>query len=366
MSAICEIDQTLSDLFSKTNVQIVLGDNLFLKDPKMLSPSGCRFDVMDWLHRSTLMLASAISKNDPTLAHEVYAMALASLQFLGSDHTIPSSLFMKPSGFFQDEAKFLHLNLMKSLYIIFDERRFLPIIEATQIDELKELSAFCSATLLFFKEHHLPKWDIKEQKAPHINLHNFSTPDTTFLFNCFGFGSSMGFFAKNGIEIRAFGPQSVLGDMDTFGCFRIDGDPTLVIDQELSQTDQETTLKGWTRLGHASSDFMHVDLSKGKETAFKIRLVTLEGSKYFFTFFIKADCLKTASGTTLFKKSLNSYRGPSETVSVFSEEKELQIVTDKTSMVLVPLEGKSHFWGADYLVAFEIVDSMDGFKCIIK
>jgi hypothetical protein len=366
MSAICEIDQTLLDLFAKTNVQILLGDNLFLTDPKMRSPSGCHFDVMDWLHRSTLMLASAISKNDPTLAHEVYAMALASLQFLGNDHTIPNSLLMRPSGFFQDEAKFLHLNLMKSLYIIFDERRFLPTIEATRIDELKELSPFCFATMAFFKHHHLPKWDIEEKKASSLNLHNFSDSDTTLFFNCFGFGSSMGFFAKNGIEIRAFGPQGVLGDMQTFGCFRIDGDPALVIDQDLSQTDKGTILQGWSRLANGSADFMHIELCKSHETNFKIKLVTLENSKYFFTFFVKADCLKTASGNILFKKSLNSYRGPSEPVSLFREEKELQIVTDKTSMVLVPLEGKSHFWGADYLVAFEIVDSMDGFKCIIK
>lgn len=347
-----EMDDFLRSDFSR--------HNLFFKDPKMLSPAGCHFDLLLFLKRASLVLAASLIENNPPLALKVRSALTASLNFLGKDFCMPSALLTEPFPYFTDEAKFLYLTLIKALYRIFDDSAFLSVIDAGRFEEGDlTISPFCEKITSFFNAYPLPRWENREIYLPPIpNLQNRSDDEVTFILNTFGFGASMGTLCMNGVEVRAFGPEfAPLAEGRTFGCFRMDG----AIEED----------KGWTRLAdpladipRAGGDFLHLEGIKREESIeLKIKVVKTSAESCFFTFFIAADQLVLASGLEVKRGALCSYEGPIEEISLYkAKERVILKASFKGHLKVIPLEGKRHFWGADYLVAFEIGDNMAGYK----
>ncbi len=75
----------------------------------------------------------------------------------------------------------------------------------------------------------------------------------------------------------------------------------------------------------------------------------------YFVFFVKSPETETIGNQLVKPRSLDKYVGPATRVVFKGMKKKFTITPSfEEKMHLIPLEGKSHFWGADYLLACEI------------
>ncbi len=169
-----------------------------------------------------------------------------------------------------------------------------------------------------------------------------------------GHGTSLGTFRNHGVEVRAFGPQFYpLTNLQLFG---VRG---LYQAQHLS----ESQMCGWTRCHAQPEVWLEVNvLSSALETHLAAQWLGLSSErKAAFVFYVKADSARVAD--ELFRsKSLQRYKGSSDAVS-FNEGAFTISCLKKRSLQLIPLAGEDCFWGADFLVAFDIspFDSIESF-----
>lgn len=178
-----------------------------------------------------------------------------------------------------------------------------------------------------------------KKEEPDLGLFFQRTDRYSAALTLTGENSSLGSFLAKDVEIRAFGPQRLpLSDGKGFGITRFpDSQP----------------IEGWT----AMSDLPEVWLDAKpffEKDSFHISIRYL-GIKpemaVFFSLFVKADFCEI-EGKKFFSKTLERYQGPSKPVQFGTD---VQIMSDLAGkMELIPLSGEKQFWGADFLLAFEV------------
>ena len=147
-----------------------------------------------------------------------------------------------------------------------------------------------------------------------------------------GYGTSLGVFQKKGVEVRAAGPQFYpLTDAMGFGIKGL----------HVAHVIDSSRMRGWTRCFGQNDVWVDVSI-EGPKLDLKF-IGTVPEKKMVFSFYVKAK-MAEISGSVFRSNSLQRYNGDDLVIQASVSNK----------VELIPLAGKECFWGADFLVAFEI------------
>jgi hypothetical protein len=160
------------------------------------------------------------------------------------------------------------------------------------------------------------------------------------------------------ISVVSMGPHYFpLGELSRFGIFREGED---LSDVEVSVNK----ISGWTKLIAGDRPFgsgatwIHFSVEKESEkTKVSASFENGKGEDPFaFVFFIKADSIKL-NEKKIDRGSLISYKGPNSLIECVSGNEKILLHSEiKSPIQIIPLAGGEFFWGADFLLAFEIDD----------
>lgn len=163
-----------------------------------------------------------------------------------------------------------------------------------------------------------------------------------FAITLSGYGTSLGAFREEEVEIRAFGPQFYpLTNSKQFGIRAI----------HAAQTIDEKHISGWTCCFSEPDVWLHVEALLGG--GLHVRWVGLTTEKKgAFVFYVKA---KTAlvENHLFVPRSLQRYRGIAKEIH-FNEGSFSIYLREPRQMELIPLAGEGCFWNSDFLIAFEM------------
>lgn len=185
-----------------------------------------------------------------------------------------------------------------------------------------------------------------------------------------GFGSGLGSLKKISIEIVSMGPQiGTLEDLSHFGIYRFPFEKTPCFKELKVQKEIDFFIfDGWTRLKSQKEEekkggktWLHVQAIQEKK-ALDLQLKVLdcvELPKVFFIFFVKASKLIIDKSFHLQPHTLDRYNGVASSLC-FIEGADTLALEPSFSATLhaIPLSGGAHFWGADFLVAFELAPNV--------
>lgn len=160
-----------------------------------------------------------------------------------------------------------------------------------------------------------------------------------------GYGTSLATFRSQEVEICAFGPQfSPLTNIDLFGVQGI----------HQAQSMDDLHICGWTYCFGQKDVWLQTAVCL-ENSLWKIDLRWAGLSsmkKTYIVFYVKAKSAHIEN-QVFFSKSLQRYQGSLQ--SVYFNDRALMITSSEPRPVeLVPLAGERCFWGADFLLAFEM------------
>ncbi|MDN3505370.1 MAG: hypothetical protein P0S95_07335 [Rhabdochlamydiaceae bacterium] len=341
-----------------------------LVDPNRLSPQGSSFQLPYFIEMMSLAFLFGLFTKSRLLIDQACSMALASLHLLNRHGEIPIGPCSISSDSNSQVIQTLHAATIRAIYSMTKDKILYEV--SSQINShcnptLDTLSPFCRALVEALISHQpnmlLPP--LKYNQDHTLGFVNLSDFDASLIVDCYGQGTSFGYIEMNGIEIRAFGLQyAPLGDMKTFGTYRMEG--TTAFSSKLIEAEEVTTYSDWTRIHDPNSSghkpvpgkvFAHIGIiKKQKELRLKIKLAQYDlKDKLFFTLFIKADEAIVDGSQVFERRVLNKYLGQSKSIAFTHQKSSLTLDgCHDEEMQLIPLEGCSHFWGADYMVCYEL------------
>jgi len=196
-----------------------------------------------------------------------------------------------------------------------------------------------------------------------VGIVKFSGHDTTAAFTLSGWNSGMGLYQKNEVGIINFGPQTGgLHDLSSFGIERVCS--SHFQEAVWEREPDGALLKGWTKV---FSFPLWVEATAACLAGqVKIKL-SFEGEKprhgLNFVFYVRGARAVVDGKEELHVATLDRYIGPATPI-VFHGEKETLLLEpyQDGEMEVIPLAGGTHFWGADFLVAFSIGKSVIKFS----
>ena len=158
---------------------------------------------------------------------------------------------------------------------------------------------------------------------------------------------NLGSIVFDSLAVTAMGPHYFpLGDLENFGVHR-GGDDFSDVLVKTNKVD------GWTR---SQDMWIRCVAEKTEKT---IRLKTMfenctPGRPFAFVFFVKTESVEVL-GKNYQKGSLHRFQGVSAPIDLIGIKERIRLATDsKGSMQIIPLSGDESFWGAYFLIAFEI------------
>ncbi len=159
-------------------------------------------------------------------------------------------------------------------------------------------------------------------------------------------------------SIVSMGPHYFpLGELTRFGIYRQSDDFSDV-------EERSTKISGWTKLIACDRSFgsgaTWINFSAEKKRDEIWLQASFENGKgedpFAFVFFVKAEEIKI-SDKRYVKGALTSFQGTQQSVDIISNGDIATLALQfKTPMQIIPLAGGDFFWGADFLIAFEIHD----------
>jgi hypothetical protein len=166
----------------------------------------------------------------------------------------------------------------------------------------------------------------------------FYSSSSRGVLSLLGRRTGLGTFYASDIEVRAFGPQSLpLNDPKGFG-----------IERSLQGEDR------WTQV--SSLPEVWLEVKNFFESGLEVRFLGLNPkTPLHFSFYIKAPSAQIGT-LQLLPKSLIRYQGESKPV-LFGGKLQIESLL-QTKMEVIPLAGEGCFWGAEFLLSFEI-NSLD-------
>jgi|JI102314A1RNA_FD_contig_111_570784_length_1818_multi_3_in_0_out_0_2 hypothetical protein len=187
--------------------------------------------------------------------------------------------------------------------------------------------------------------------------------------------TGIGSLKKGEVSIVSMGPHfAPLADSEYYGIFRPsngsqEGFKDLLIESE----EGRGKIEGWTRMispdeGDLSQSYLHIHLmAKKEEVSLKIRRSHKGEKELHFVFFVSADHAEVEEGKTFFPKALNRFEGASQKIFFKKGESFLEILPHfEGEMKVIPLAGGTHFWSANFLVAFSISKILFPYSWTIK
>lgn len=193
--------------------------------------------------------------------------------------------------------------------------------------------------------------------------------------SCYGIGSGLGSVKKKNIQILSMGPQLESADnIEYFGLYRAPFLKTPCFKEIKIEKELDFFIfDGWTRLiepseggKKPSKTWLHAQaLAHDGNIELNLNWLNFYSSpQVFFLFFVKAAKLVIEESYHLHPHTLHRYQGKNGRLSFIQGEEKISIHPQfSASMQAIPLSGETHFWGADFLVAFELPkDSVASFK----
>ncbi|MBP9841008.1 MAG: hypothetical protein KBC64_01115 [Simkaniaceae bacterium] len=178
------------------------------------------------------------------------------------------------------------------------------------------------------------------------------------VLTCEGISSGFGSIYKKHGKILTFGPCFFpLGIADHFGIFRQEDSF-----EDLFFQENPFHFSGWARAAHqgkATDLWTYVDISLKEQTVqLKVKFnACADFIPCAFVFFIEAEKGVVNGKYTLKPGTLDRYQEGSAPV-VFGNQDLIIKPLFQSEMQLIPLGGASHYWGANFLLAFAITSDM--------
>ncbi|MCH9632293.1 MAG: hypothetical protein S4CHLAM6_06250 [Chlamydiae bacterium] len=208
------------------------------------------------------------------------------------------------------------------------------------------------------------------KNLPLIGVRSTEMDIITTLSGC---NSSMGSLRFGDIEIAAFGPQvGELGDGKFFGSIAQKPSSESF---EVYEDGRHSCIKGLVGLplnnpevGHLKSwqhpaGWLEVKfLYQKKQLDIHIKPIEPPDSLYFVFYIIADQCLIKGQKKFL-NNSLDQFQGPASNIAFLDKSKLITIEPSAgcSDMKIIPLEGESSFWGANYLVAYPLKNNFTAF-----
>lgn len=238
------------------------------------------------------------------------------------------------------------------------DRALLACLEREEIFQKEDFFAVLEA--LFDVAKRFDNIDVPEIEFDGVKEHHSS--HFSILTSVLGMNTGHGAIAAGRNQIVSFGPHYYpLGQMDKFGIIR---KATRGMDsfQDVRFTSTPFSIKYWSKLVGSEvcdkpsaiwSEVEIEELDKGIQLTSRYENLGHETS-FAFAFFIKSDCMIRGM-QNFHQNTLERYRGPSETIICQSGEDRLEIrPCFKSYMQIIPLAGGNHFWGANFLLAYDV------------
>jgi hypothetical protein len=207
-----------------------------------------------------------------------------------------------------------------------------------------------------------PSYPISFEKGLGATFYKYDS--LSFLFSLSGIGTGFCSLEKNGIEISSIGPQFLpLGEMRKFGLFRTAlAKENLFKDLKIDRGDSYINFQGWTRLCSAASEelrpgqsWIHLQVlaEKSSLNLSVKRIDFFDFSELYLVFFVKAEKVVIDKTFHLHPHTLDRYEGKSASLSFQKGKGSISLGSDsEVNMQVIPLSGKDHFWGSQFLVAY--------------
>ncbi|MCP5506277.1 MAG: hypothetical protein H7A38_05280 [Chlamydiales bacterium] len=180
---------------------------------------------------------------------------------------------------------------------------------------------------------------------------------------------------KNEVAIVSMGPHfAPLADSEYYGIFRpSNGSQEGFKDLSIELAEGHGKIEGWTRMvspdeGALSQSWLHFQLhAEEEEVGITLRKSHETEQELYFVFFVHADHACVEEGETFFPKALQRFEGTSQKVFFEKGESLLEIIPESDGeMKLIPLAGGTHFWSANFLVAFSIPKKLASYSWTVK
>lgn len=168
--------------------------------------------------------------------------------------------------------------------------------------------------------------------------------------------TGLGSITFNDVAVVAMGPHYFpLGELSRFGIYR-DGDDFSDIEES------KTRVWGWTKLVAGDRSFgsgaTWIQFSAEKKEDEILLHAGFENGKgedpFAFVFFVKAEEVRIADKRYV-KGGLSHFQGLGTSVELVMGQEKISLQSEtKMTMQIIPLAGGDYFWGADFLIAFEV------------
>lgn len=298
------------------------------------------------------------------------------------------------------------ISLLSANYLLFDMCQALsehPKMQLARDNQLRQLAVFKEddfyespmLTLLLseYLEEKLSSYELSDTLKSNIGSIGISREDKDlgfchYCYNDFnlicsasGSNTGIGSIHKDQVHITNMGPHFYpLGNLEGFGIYRTCVKDGSFKDIMIKIDDGMLDFKGWARLispelsthgcskvkpGNSWMEF-HME---GLETKCKLTVKCLqnESAPLAFTFFIKAEQALVDQKFELLPKSLDRYSDQTTSMTFKRGNSSLTIHPSyEGKMEVIPLAGKNHFWGADFLLAFPISPDQKRFSWEIE
>lgn len=215
----------------------------------------------------------------------------------------------------------------------------------------------------------------QKEKASHLGFFRFDAAPFEAVLTASGVNTGLGTLHKREVNIISLGPHFYpLADAERYGLYRLGNrDQRGFKDIKVNEAEGRQEIAGWSRLVEAhgvlesKSSFSALSPSnqwmwfrlQAEENG--VNLTTYfphveEENPLAFVFFIEGDQVVIEGEPPLLPGVIERFSGKSCALRVFKGNDELQIVPQEGSakMDVIPLAGKDHFWGANFLLAFEV------------
>lgn len=220
---------------------------------------------------------------------------------------------------------------------------------------------------------------------PHTNLVGCRSPNVDVICSLYGGRTGMGSIKSHDVQVVNYGPQGLpLGDCLSFG---IEGGSfsQKSFPPSISPEDGSFQLKRRARLastpGNNDSNGQfrsgaHSEMWVAAQQNFLNEKLTIETSfcgykpcdTLAFTFFVRAKSCKLWNDKVLTPRTFDRYAGPAGLVTLQGTKTNLllEALQPTGNMQIIPLAGGDNFWGADFLVAFELLSTSRDYSWTIK
>ncbi len=196
-----------------------------------------------------------------------------------------------------------------------------------------------------------------------VGLMKFMTPQWSMACSLSGWNSGVFSYHKNHAAIVNCGPQlAPLDDLEKFGIDRTCSLTSRTFNEIIwEKTPFNFRMKGWTKI-FAHPAWMQIE---AHYEAQKLRIsCQLQEDRIAeglaMVFYLKGDQLAIGGKETLQGGSLERYQGKALPLELRAENEKIFIEPEADQeMQIIPLAGGDHFWGAHFLVAFPLQESID-------